>query len=120
MGRLEFAPPSPGAYKLIASAKLGERDLGQAEDVVAVRAVGSELADASVRPELMEQIAKATGGRAFRLPMSWFPEVPLTDPPLVEVGHSRDQPLWDRWYYLLALVVLLGTEWMLRRRFGYI
>jgi hypothetical protein len=82
--RLEFAPPEPGAYKL------------------------------------MEQIAKATGGRAFRLPMSSLPEIPLNDPPLVEVGRSRDRPLWDRWYYLLAMVALLGTEWMLRRRFGYI
>jgi uncharacterized membrane protein len=118
--RIEFAPPDPGAYKLLGSAKAGERDLGQAEDVVAVRAVGPELADASVRPDLMEQIAKATGGRAFRLPMASLPEIPLNDPPLVEVGRSRDRPLWDKWYYLLALVALLGTEWMLRRRFGYI
>src|SRR5258708_5167262 len=118
--RLEFAPPDTGAHKLLGSAKAGERDLGQAEDVVAVRAVGPELADASVRPDLMEQIAKATSGRAFRLPLSSLPEIPLNDPPLVEVGRSRDRPLWDRWYYLLALVALLGTEWMLRRRFGYI
>ena len=39
---------------------------------------------------------------------------------MVEVGRSKDQPLWDRWYYLLALVALLGTEWFLRRRFGYV
>jgi hypothetical protein len=39
---------------------------------------------------------------------------------MVEVGRSRDQPLWNRWYYLVALAVLLGMEWLLRRRFGYI
>ncbi|HEX8536078.1 MAG TPA: glutamine amidotransferase, partial [Cystobacter sp.] len=119
--RLEFAPPAPGPYKLVATAKKGETDLGKGEDAVAVRAVGPELSDASVRPELMEQIAKYTGGKAFRLPMDGLPDdVPLLDPPVVEVGRAKDRPLWDRWYYLVALVGLLGTEWFLRRRFGYV
>ncbi|HEY0094966.1 MAG TPA: glutamine amidotransferase, partial [Archangium sp.] len=119
--RLEFAPPAPGPYKLVATAKKGETDLGKGEDAVAVRAVGPELSDASVRPELMEQIAKYTGGKSYRLPMSGLPDdVPLLDPPVVEVGRAKDRPLWDRWYYLLALVGLLGTEWFLRRRFGYV
>jgi uncharacterized membrane protein len=118
--RLEFAPPAPGPYKLLGSAKKGEADLGQGEDAVAVRAVGPELSDASVRPRLMEQIAKVTGGKAFRLPQDGLPDVPLLDPPVVEVGRAKDMPLWDRWYYLVALVVLLGTEWFARRRFGYV
>jgi hypothetical protein len=119
--RLEFAPPAPGPYKLVATAKKGETDLGKGEDAVAVRAVGPELSDASVRPELMAQIAKYTGGNAYRLPMSGLPDdVPLLDPPVVEVGRAKDRPLWDRWYYLVALVGLLGTEWFLRRRFGYV
>ena len=69
----------------------------------------------------MAQIAKYTGGNAYRLPMSGLPDdVPLLDPPVVEVGRAKDRPLWDRWYYLVALVGLLGTEWFLRRRFGYV
>lgn len=118
--RLEFPSPKPGAYKLLGSAKKGEQALGESEDAVAVRAVGPELSDASVRPDIMEQIAKVTGGGAYKLPMSGLPELPLLDPPVVEVGRSKDKPLWDRWYYLLALAALLGAEWFLRRRFGYI
>ncbi|QDE92439.1 theronine dehydrogenase [Myxococcus xanthus] len=118
--RLEFEPPAPGPYKLLASAKKGETDLGKGEDAVAVRAVGPELSDASVRPELMAQIAKETGGKSFTLPQDGLPDVPLLDPPVVEVGRARDQPLWDRWYYLVALIVLLGAEWFARRRFGYV
>lgn len=119
--RLEFPPPAPGPYKLVATAKKGETDLGQGEDAVAVRAVGPELSDASVRPELMEQIARYTGGKAYRLPQDGLPgDVPLLDPPVVEVGRAKDKPLWDRWYYLVALVALLGAEWFLRRRFGYV
>jgi uncharacterized membrane protein len=119
--RLEFPPPAPGPYKLLGSAKKGETDLGQGEDAVAVRAVGPELSDASVRPELMAQIAKVTGGKAYRLQeVSGLPDVPLLDPPVVEVGRAKDQPLWDRWYYLVVLVALLGAEWFCRRRFGYV
>ena len=88
---------------------------------MAVRAVGPELSDASVRPELMAQSAKYTEGRSYRLPLDGLPDdVPLLDPPVVEVGRAKDRPLWDRWYYLLALVGLLGAEWFLRRRFGYV
>jgi hypothetical protein len=120
VARLEFPPPEPGAYKLRGSAKKGDKELGHGEDAVAVRAVGTELSDASVRPDLLEQIARATGGSAYRLPLSSLPGIPLLEPPLVEVGRSKDQPLWDRWYYLIVLVSLLGVEWLLRRRFGYI
>ncbi|RKG86047.1 theronine dehydrogenase [Corallococcus sp. CA049B] len=118
--RLEFAPPAPGPYKLLASAKKGETDLGKGEDAVAVRAVGPELSDASVRPTLMEQIASVTEGKAYKLPQGGMPDVPLLDPPVVEVGRAKDQPLWDRWYYLVALIALLGAEWFARRRFGYV
>ncbi|MBN9683039.1 MULTISPECIES: glutamine amidotransferase [unclassified Corallococcus] len=118
--RLEFAPPAPGPYKLLASAKKGETDLGKGEDAVAVRAVGPELSDASVRPTLMEQIASVTEGKAYKLPQDGMPDVPLLDPPVVEVGRAKDQPLWDRWYYLVALIALLGAEWFARRRFGYV
>ncbi|RKG65404.1 theronine dehydrogenase [Corallococcus sp. CA054B] len=118
--RLEFAPPAPGPYKLLASAKKGETDLGKGEDAVAVRAVGPELSDASVRPTLMEQIASITEGKAYKLPQDGMPDVPLLDPPVVEVGRAKDQPLWDRWYYLVALIALLGAEWFARRRFGYV
>jgi uncharacterized membrane protein len=118
--RLEFPPAKAGAYKLQAAARRGGQELGEGEDAVAVRAVGPELSDASVRGELLEQIARVTGGRAYKLPQSGLPNVPLLDPPVVEVGRSRDEPLWDRWYYLLALAVLLGGEWFLRRRFGYV
>lgn len=120
VARVEFAPPAPGAYRLMGSARKAEKSLGEGEDAVAVRAVGPELSDASVRPALLAELAKATGGRAFQLPVAGLPELPLLDPPVVEVGRSKDQPLWDRWYYLAALVALLGAEWLLRRRFGYI
>lgn len=118
--RVEFPPPAAGPYKLVARAKKGPQELGQGEDAVAVRAVGPELADAAVRPNLMRDIARATGGKDYRLPQGGLPDVPLEEPPVVEVGRAKDQPLWDRWWALAALAVFLGAEWFLRRRFGYV
>jgi Putative glutamine amidotransferase len=118
--RLEFPPPEAGAYKVVGRATKDEKPLGESTDAVAVRAVGPELADARVNGALLEEIAKATGGKFFDSPQLQLADVPLREPPLVEIGRSKDQPLWDRWYWLTMLVVVVGLEWAVRRRFGYV
>jgi len=121
--RIEVVPPKPGPYKLIAKAsRPGTNEpipLGQGEDAVAVRAVGPELSDAAPRPELLEAIAKVTGGVFVDSPRTW-PTVPLVDPETVEVGRRKDLPIWDRTWLLAILAVAIGADWMLRRRWGYV
>lgn len=118
--RVEFPPPAPGAYKVNGRATFEEKPIGEASDAVAVRAVGPELADARVNRPLLEELAKVTKGKFFDSTSFKLSDVPLREPPLIEVGRSKDQPLWDRWYWLLALVLIAGAEWAVRRRFGYI
>lgn len=118
--RVEFPPPSPGAYKVVVRARQGDKVLGEGSDAIAVRAVGQELADARIGQELLESIASLTGGKAFSADDVSLDAVPLLEPPLVEVGRSKDQPLWDRWYWLVVLIAVVGFEWGLRRRFGYV
>src|SRR5207249_4804730 len=65
---VEFPPPPPGAYQVKAHAAKGDKVLGDGQDALAVRAVGSELADAHVGAGLLTEIAKATSGKAFALP----------------------------------------------------
>ena len=101
-------------------ARSGERVLGEGDDAVAVRTVGPELTDPSVRADVLSDVARSTGGKAYRLPLQGLPDLPLLDPPVVEVGRSRDWPFWDRWEWLVLLGALLGLEWLLRRRYGYI
>lgn len=116
--RIELMPPGPGAYKLIARAILGEKELGKGEDAVAVRAAGPELADAAPRPQLLKEIASATGGHFSELG-DQLPELKLVDPETVEVGRRKDVPIWDKWYFLVLLGCAVGAEWLLRRRWGY-
>ncbi len=117
---VEFPPPPPGPYKIVGRAKIGEKLLGEMSDAVAVRASGPELADARVNANLLEELATTTHGAFFESMNFSLADVPLTEPPLVEVGRSRDQPLWDRWYWMTLMVLIMGAEWALRRRFGYI
>jgi hypothetical protein len=118
--RVELPPPPPGAYQVIGRATKDGKTLGESSDALAVRAVGPELADARVNGGLLADIAKATGGAFFETSSFSLADVPLLEPPLVEVGRSKDQPLWDRWYWLAVLVAVVGVEWAVRRRFGYI
>jgi hypothetical protein len=118
--RIELPPPGPGAYKVLGRATKDEKSLGESSDAVAVRAVGPELSDARVNSALLADLAKLTGGRFFDSPTFSLSDVPLLEPPLVEVGRSKDQPLWDRWYWLVTMVVVVGVEWAVRRRWGYV
>jgi uncharacterized membrane protein len=118
--RVSFPPQPAGAYRIHVVARSGERVLGEGDDAVAVRTVGPELTDATVRADLLTELARATGGRAYHLPLEGLPNLALLEPPVVEVGRSKDRPLWDRWEWLCLLASALGLEWVLRRRFGYI
>ncbi|MBL9039248.1 MAG: theronine dehydrogenase [Archangium sp.] len=119
--RLELLNVPAGAYKVTAKATREGKLLGDATESVAVRAVGPELADARVNAPLLKSLAEATSGRFFESPSAVsLDELPLVEPPLVEVGRSKDEPLWDRWYWLAAFVAVLGVEWGLRRRSGYV
>ena len=119
--RVEFPPPPPGAYKIIGKASKDGKSLGESTDAVAVRAVGPELADARVNTALLKELAAAAKGRYFSSPDEVsLSDLPLNEPPMVEVGRSKDQPLWDRWYWLALMIAVVGTEWAMRRRFGYI
>lgn len=117
---VEFPSPPAGPYKIVGRAAQGEKVLGEMSDAIAVRASGKELSDARVNAGLLEDLAKTTGGAFFDGPSFSLSDVPFKEPPLVEVGRSRDQPLWDRWYWLALMVFIMGAEWALRRRFGYI
>jgi uncharacterized membrane protein len=117
--RLEFPPPPPGAYRIQATAQLPGSPPEKASAAVAVRASGPEDADAAPRPELLRQVAEATGGTFTTLPASGLPELKLAEPEVVEVGRKRDRPLWDRWWTLAVLAGALAGEWVLRRRFGH-
>jgi len=107
-------PQDPGAYRL--AVRDPESDAIVAEQGFAVEAGGDELADPSPRPDVMAEIAKATGGSHHR---------DEDAPKLDEFDRTRTRalgtvvraPFASAWYFAL-LIALFGVEWVLRRAWG--
>ncbi|MGE0790200.1 MAG: glutamine amidotransferase [Sandaracinaceae bacterium] len=107
-------PDRPGAYRVRASV------VGQptsAEEWLVVEAGGDELADPRADPGLLERVAERTGGR--------FIDRPEDAPALRDFEASRrrsagaeEHAPFNGWPAVVALIAVLGAEWMLRRRWG--
>jgi uncharacterized membrane protein len=113
----------PGPYRVSAEARQGERTLGAGELSLTAQPFNLEGEDASPRGEYLQALARATGG-------AYFEGSAFNAASAEEVGRllegrvrhdlveERELPLWRIEYVFVALVLLLGTEWVLRRRRG--
>jgi hypothetical protein len=109
----------PGAYKAVVTARRADgAQIGEAEEAFVVAPASAEMLNATPRPDLLQAIAEATKGRVIDAGTS-LTGLPWRDPERVEVGQRTSRPLWDTWAVLLALCVVVGAEWTLRRRWGY-
>lgn len=117
--RFDIGRLGAGAYRAEVVARRGEEELGRAQDVFVVEEGGPELARPAPRTDLLELIASSTSGEVRTASGTRLSELPFRDPKSVEIGHRKTRPLWDRVSFLLALCVVLGSEWFLRRRWGF-
>ena len=116
--RLVLPVLGPGAYKAVVTAKKDGTAVGEAEEAFVVAPAARELTEAAPRPDILKAVAEATKGRLIDAGDS-LSGLPWRDPERVEVGQRTSKPLWDTWKVLAALCVVVGTEWTLRRRWGY-
>jgi hypothetical protein len=117
--RLDVGTLPAGPFRAHVVARREGEELGTAEDVLVVEESGPELARPTPRPDLLKFIAEATHGQYLPASGTKLSELPLRDPERVEIGQRKSHPLWDKFPVLLALCALLGTEWFLRRRWGF-
>jgi hypothetical protein len=75
-----------------------------------------EMADPKMDEELLRKLAAATGGKYFAL--DEIADLPEAVGTIREVSEVRiaERELWDRWWVIVAVVALLTTEWVLRKR----
>ncbi|HEY3352562.1 MAG TPA: glutamine amidotransferase [Polyangia bacterium] len=116
--KVEFVPPQPGAYRVVARATLSGRPVTD-ENVFVVALAGRELGDPAAREDTLRAVAKASGGR-YLGEITTLPALPMHPPRVVRIGKHRDIELWSRWFMLPMALGLLTIEWVLRRRWGYI
>jgi hypothetical protein len=115
----ELGGLSPGVYRVEGHAMIGGRQV-DATDIFLVREAGTELDRPVGDPATLESISKATAGVALG-PVDHLPGDLGFDPPrIVRVDRRTDVELWSRPGLLVLVIGLLGLEWLLRQRSGYL
>lgn len=120
VSRLKFRELPAGAYRVAATAAASGQNLGTGEGVFVVEARSAELTRAAPRPDLLTEIASATGGRAMTASAAVWEDVEVVDPEMVEIDRRRNVELWDNAWALVAVCLILAADWALRRRSGYL
>jgi uncharacterized membrane protein len=112
---VELGALPPGAYRLVGRATLDGRAVTEDKTFV-VRAEGRELEDVAFRDRVLREIAAVSGGD-YR--MEDLGGVTIHEPREVRVGRQRSVELWSSPLLLVLGIVLLASEWYLRRRAGH-
>jgi len=111
-----LADLAPGAHLVTVEAPIGGRPQRATVPLV-VRAADREASQLQPSDDLLQKLATASGGRVWRsLPRR--AAIPLAHPDTVDLADQLHTDLWARPQVLIWLVMLLGLEWTLRRRWG--
>ncbi|MFQ5913059.1 MAG: glutamine amidotransferase [Nitrospinota bacterium] len=114
---------TPGSYRVQAEARRGDRALGESELLLDAQTFNVEEEDAAPRPEFLRALARTSGGlffeaAAFDAEAASRVAKLLTSRTRVNLVQERELAVWKIEYAFAALVLLLGAEWLLRRRRG--
>ena len=111
-----YIPREEGGY--VARAKVRDEDgkvIGDVEAGWASNPAADEFRSLQPNVALMQDLAKRTGGRVLAVSdlAKWAKELPSKQLPVME---SFQTPLWHLPWMFVAALLLLVTEWWLRRR----
>ncbi|MCB9727642.1 MAG: hypothetical protein H6744_16865 [Deltaproteobacteria bacterium] len=110
---------APGIYEIEASASVvaGRRAVGT--DLFVGTEVDPELETVIGDGRLVKLLAQASGGSVQSLTTA-EPQVEPHPPRVTRVMSRRHDELWNAPWVFVALALLFGAEWWLRRRYGYL
>jgi uncharacterized membrane protein len=106
-----------GVYRVSAEARHGAALLGTAATALLVGGSDAEMSDPRLNVQVLERVAAASGGRV----MAAADTRALLDALRARIPEARlavTHDLWHTGWSFAMVVTLLGTEWMLRRRWG--
>jgi uncharacterized membrane protein len=115
----ELGQLTPGVYRVLGKAEIAGRQV-DASDIFLVREGGTELDNPVGDKETLHAIAEATHGSALGAVDELPARLKLDPPRIVRVDKRTDVELWSRPGLLILIVGLLGLEWLLRQRSGYL
>ena len=108
-----FSPPRAGGYRV--EANTSDRPLSNIAEFQ-VADLRPELANTDMQIEHLRRIADLSGGECLGvLDLKKLPDLLNREPHTTTI--RTDRPLWDNVLIVSLLVVLLGFEWILRRKY---
>ena len=106
----------PVVYRIVAEARRGRDLLGASDQWLLAGAADLEMADPRLNEDVLRRVSRASGGRYLEAAdVSRLPAL-LADSS--DPAPPRLQELWHNVWIFVAVVLLLGAEWYLRRRWG--
>ncbi len=117
--RLVTTPLPAGPWRATATVRRDGEELGRGEDVFVVEDAGPEFARPWPRPDILSFVAERTGGSVERAKAGVVASLSLKDPGHVDIGQRKTRPLWDGASTLALFCLVVGSEWALRRRWGF-
>ena len=120
-GTLEVEIPleKAGIYEVEARAEVVPGRQATSVDLWVATARSRELEQVVGDGRLMELLAEASGGAVQSL-RAEEPRLESRPPRVSRVLSRQHHDLWNQPWVILGLVGLLGTEWWLRRQYGFL
>ncbi|MGH7770059.1 MAG: hypothetical protein ACREQP_21625, partial [Candidatus Binatia bacterium] len=123
--RTDFTPAREGAYRIEAEAQLGGKTLGRDRKNFSVAFPYAEAEDGRPRPELLKHIAETSRGEFIagaELDTASLERVAAKLNLLApsEIVERTEIPLWSTLTTFSIILILLSSEWWLRRKWGMI
>ena len=108
----------PGSYSYVARAvDANGHDLGTAEGTFWVETMGPEFSRIASDRETMRQIASESAGSMVEA--ASLADLAKSIPDAIRrLGRVKELELWNHWLLFALFVLVLSTEWFLRRRRG--
>jgi hypothetical protein len=106
-----------GVYRVEAIAARGSAKIGAASRPVLVGGVDLEMTQPRLNEAVLQRLASETNGRYVRAAQA--DELPaMLRASRADAGTPEQRDLWHNGWSLLAIIMLLGVEWVMRRRAG--
>ena len=112
-----FRADAPGVYRIRADAVRGSALAGSAAAAVLVGGSDPEMSDPRLNTQVLQRIALASGGRVLTgRDSASLIDLLRAGVPAARLAVTHD--LWHTEWSFATIVMLLGAEWLLRRRWG--
>lgn len=113
-----FTADKEAAWRVKATMEVDKNIDAEVEEILLSIDRSDELRDVQPRDDLLQKISNASGGKFLRADPQALSKLPFEPPKVQRVSQRKSIDVWSSPWVLALFVILLATEWYLRRRWG--